>query len=140
MISIKNRIFNDSAIVEAIHKMTTTTKFGVPITLAIVRLKRAWDHAYTLYDETRSKYVLEYCDKGEDGKPIVTKFNNQIKYSLSTGGYDAFSKAMTELESLDGDLAVDPIVIKESQLPEGVLSAADIVALTGIVDFVPDKG
>lgn len=139
MIKIKNRIFNNIAIVEAIHKVTTTAKFKVPITLTMVRLKREWDRAYALYDETRSKYMFEYCDKEEDGKPLITKFNNQTKYSFSADNYAAFSKAMGELDSLDGEFDIDPVIVKESELPEGLLSASDIVALTGIVDIVPDK-
>lgn len=136
MIKVKNGIFSNQATIDAIKKLTSTTAFGVQATFDIIDLRDAWDAASKKYWEIRDKYIAEFCEKGEDGNPLFTTFNNQRRCSFDREGFDKFSGAMTELDSIEVELAIDPLIFQRSKLPDGILSADDIIALRLFVSFI----
>lgn len=87
------------------------------------------------YVDQKKKLIEKYGDKDKEGKliqasPGMFMFTTKAQW---------FQKEFTELLSLEFTLACKKLQIAMKDVPQGVISADDIIALAPIIDFEDDK-
>ena len=79
----------------------------------------------------------------EEEKKLINKYNAEVKENgiisfSSAEDKDSFQNELQELNQLDHDIEIEPIVIKIEDLGEQTITPSDILALEGFVEFEGD--
>ena len=79
----------------------------------------------------------------EEEKKLINKYNAEVKENgiisfSSAEDKDSFQNELQELNQLDHDIEIEPIVIKIEDLGEQTITPSDIFALEGFVKFEGD--
>lgn len=79
----------------------------------------------------------------EEEKKLINKYNAEVKENgiisfSSAEDKDSFQNELQELNQLDHDIEIEPIVIKIEDLGEQTITPSDIFALEGFVEFEGD--
>lgn len=79
----------------------------------------------------------------EEEKKLINKYNAEVKENgiisfSSAEDKDSFQNELQELNQLDHDIEIEPIVIKIEDLGEQTITPSDIFALEGFVEFKGD--
>ena len=79
----------------------------------------------------------------EEEKKLINKYNAEVKENgiisfSSAEDKDSFQNELQELNQLDHDIEIEPIVIKIEDLSEQTITPSDILALEGFVEFEGD--
>ena len=79
----------------------------------------------------------------EEEKKLINKYNAEVKENgiisfSSAEDKDSFQNELQELNQLDHDIEIEPIVIKMEDLGEQTITPSDIFALEGFVEFEGD--
>ena len=99
----------------------------------IYKMYKKFEEEYNFFIQEEIKLVNEFGEKDEQGKPIVYK-NGTVKFSdiESKNKYEA---KLTELGAQESDIQVKPIVLKEADIGEQVISPETMGKLEGIISF-----
>ena len=120
------------------HGLTKLSRMnGLPTKVAywVSRLLDKIGQEAKIYAKERQALVMDCCDKDEEGKPIPAG-DGQVRL---TDGREKFMQEMNELLNTNIDLeGYRKITIELKAIPDGVLSAADILSLTTFINFVDD--
>ena len=79
----------------------------------------------------------------EEEKKLINKYNAEVKENgiisfSSAEDKNSFQNELQELNQLDHDIEIEPIVIKIEDLGEQTITPSDILALEGFVEFEGD--
>ena len=79
----------------------------------------------------------------EEEKKLINKYNAEVKENgiisfSSAEDKDSFQNELQELNQLDHDIEIEPLVIKIEDLGEQTITPSDIFALEGFVEFEGD--
>ena len=79
----------------------------------------------------------------EEEKKLINKYNAEVKENgiisfSSAEDKNSFQNELQELNQLDHDIEIEPIVIKMEDLGEQTITPSDIFALEGFVEFEGD--
>ena len=79
----------------------------------------------------------------EEEKKLINKYNAEVKENgiisfSSAEDKNSFQNELQELNQLDHDIEIEPIVIKIEDLGEQTITPSDIFALEGFVKFEGD--
>ena len=79
----------------------------------------------------------------EEEKKLINKYNAEVKENgiisfSSAEDKDSFQNELQELNQLNHDIEIEPIVIKIEDLGEQTITPSDILALEGFVEFEGD--
>lgn len=79
----------------------------------------------------------------EEEKKLINKYNAEVKENgiisfSSAEDKGNFQNELQELNQLDHDIEIEPIVIKMEDLGEQTITPSDIFALEGFVEFEGD--
>ena len=79
----------------------------------------------------------------EEEKKLINKYNAEVKENgiisfSSAEDKNSFQNELQELNQLDHDIEIEPIVIKIEDLGEQTITPSDIFALEGFVEFEGD--
>lgn len=79
----------------------------------------------------------------EEEKKLINKYNAEVKENgiisfSSAEDKGSFQNELQELNQLDHDIEIEPIVIKMEDLGEQTITPSDIFALEGFVEFEGD--
>ena len=99
----------------------------------IYKMYKKFEEEYNFFIQEEIKLVNEFGEKDEQGKPIVYK-NGTVKFSdiESKNQYEA---KLTEVGAQESDIQVKPIVLKEADIGEQVISPETMGKLEGIISF-----
>ena len=79
----------------------------------------------------------------EEEKKLISKYNAEVKENgiisfSSAEDKNSFQNELQELNQLNHDIEIEPIVIKIEDLGEQTITPSDIFALEGFVEFEGD--
>ena len=79
----------------------------------------------------------------EEEKKLINKYNAEVKENgiisfSSAEDKNSFQNELQELNQLDHDIEIEPIIIKIEDLGEQTITPSDIFALEGFVEFEGD--
>ena len=130
MFKVKNEVFNPM-VDSVVKKITSTTKFSVPVTFKLVKFKKEFEKHIEISNEVKQKVIEEFCDKNDDGKPKVE--NNRYKFTEEAA--KKFTDAIKEHADQEVEFDMNRLEIKINEIPEGLLSVDEIVLLEPLIDF-----
>lgn len=114
--------------------------YNALVRLSQVRLpiKTAFS-VYQLVKKIEEPYKFAF----EEEKKLINKYNAEVKENgiISFGSAEdknSFQNELQELNQLDHDIEIEPIVIKIEDLGEQTITPSDIFALEGFVEFEGD--
>lgn len=110
----------------ALIKLNNTEGLDSITAYRILKNSNAIDKELKIYDEHQTKLVNKYCDKSEDGKPLVENGGFKI-----TG--ENYEKYVEELESIfneDVDISIKRISI------ESIMNAGLSPAQIGSIEYM----
>ena len=114
--------------------------YNALVRLSQVRLpiKTAFS-VYQLVKKIEEPYKFAF----EEEKKLINKYNAEVKANgiisfSSAEDKNSFQNELQELNQLDHDIEIEPIVIKIEDLGEQTITPSDIFALEGFVEFVGD--
>ena len=126
---------NYMKIVNSMSALQGMTQMRLPYATArdIYKMYKKFEEEYNFFIQEEIKLVNEFGEKDEQGKPIVYK-NGTVKFSdiESKNKYEA---KLTELGAQESDIQVKPIVLKEADIGEQVISPETMGKLEGIISF-----
>ena len=126
---------NYMKIVHSMSALQGMTQMRLPYAKArdIYKMYKKFEEEYNFFIQEEIKLVNEFGEKDEQGKPIVYK-NGTVKFSdiESKNKYEA---KLTELGAQESDIQVKPIVLKEADIGEQVISPETMGKLEGIISF-----
>lgn len=99
----------------------------------VYKIYKNFEDEYKFFVQEEIKLVNTFGAKDEQGKPIVYK-NGTVKFDdiESKNQYEA---KLSELGALESDIQVKPIVLKEADIGEQVISPETMGKLEGIISF-----
>lgn len=94
---------------------------------------------YQLVKKIEEPYKFAF----EEEKKLINKYNAEVKENgiisfSSAEDKNSFQNELQELNQLDHDIEIEPIVIKIEDLGEQTITPSDILALEGFVEFEGD--
>lgn len=114
--------------------------YNALVRLSQVRLpiKTAFS-VYQLIKKIEEPYKFAF----EEEKKLINKYNAEVKENgiisfSSAEDKNSFQNELQELNQLDHDIEIEPIVIKIEDLGEQTITPSDILALEGFVEFEGD--
>lgn len=114
--------------------------YNALVRLSQVRLpiKTAFS-VYQLVKKIEEPYKFAF----EEEKKLINKYNAEVKENgiisfSSAEDKNSFQNELQELNQLDHDIEIEPIVIKIEDLGEQTITPSDILALEGFVEFEGD--
>ena len=114
--------------------------YNALVRLSQVRLpiKTAFS-VYQLVKKIEEPYKFAF----EEEKKLINKYNAEVKENgiisfSSAEDKNSFQNELQELNQLDHDIEIEPIVIKIEDLGEQTITPSDIFALEGFVEFEGD--
>ena len=121
-------------------QLEINTSYNALVRLSQVRLpiKTAFS-VYQLVKKIEEPYKFAL----EEEKKLINKYNAEVKENgiisfSSAEDKNSFQNELQELNQLDHDIEIEPIVIKIEDLGEQTITPSDIFALEGFVEFEGD--
>ena len=98
--------------------------------------------AFSVYQLVK-KIAEPYKFALEEEKKLISKYNAEVKENgiisfSSAEDKNSFQNELQELNQLDHDIEIEPIVIKIEDLGEQTITPSDIFALEDFVEFEGD--
>lgn len=150
---LTNNIFNrqTSVTISKLIELPASKYKSMKIFFAIAKLKIEYDQVKKIFDYAETKLVIEYCDKDQNGKPIIGP-KKEFFFSENRTEFQEKHDALMNQEIV---LNLEPIVIKASEEEKlfkkedicakcrekykdenhETIIPADVAALYGIIEF-----
>lgn len=131
--TIQNRTVAQITASGALRRLGACQSIPIALSYRLACLMRLFAEAEKLFHDTRQKIIEKYGDRDESGNLIV--INNNYHFSENV---EQVQSDINELMELDSDIDIEPLEIELSDMPEGILSAVDIIALEPIIKMTSD--
>lgn len=122
-------------IVKSMSALQEMMQMRLPYAKAKVMYKiyKIFEDEYKFFVQEEIKLVNEFAAKDEQGKPIVYK-DGTVKFD-NIESKNKYEAKLSELGALESDIQVKPIVLKEADIGEQVISPETMGKLEGIISF-----
>ena len=116
---------------EMIIKLSNINSFNINTLRQIIAFRKEFVSCIKLAKELRGKLVIKWCDKNEEGKPII----KDKKPSFTKNNIE-FNKEIKEYLQSDVVLNCDIIIIKNNEFPIGIFNVNDLIVLDPFISIV----
>ncbi len=132
MITVKNEIFEVPKVLEGLNKLANSKEIPVKVSFKLIKLLKVFDENYRIYMQAKKRVLDIYADKDDSGQP---KFDQNGTAVVNDENRVPLMKDLFDLWQVEIDLPLDLIPVKISSLPEGLLSASDLIFLETFITF-----
>lgn len=128
-------IMEEFSLNHGLNKLSRANGLPTKISYAVSRMMRKFNMELEVYSKERLKLALEFCDKDDKGEPISVGVG-QIKMLERR---KEFAEEMNKLLQVEIELDIEKVKIKLSDIPDGTLSAMDLLEVEPFVEIEEEK-